>query len=34
MSLWLFNIHKDGVMKEMKMGMGRTGMRFLEEDRE
>ena len=25
MSLWLFNVHMDGVMKEVKMGMGESG---------
>ena len=33
-SLWLFNIYIDGVMKEVKMGMGRRGVRFLEDGRE
>ena len=25
MSPWLFNVYMDGVMKEVKMGMGRRG---------
>ena len=33
-SPWLFNVYMDGVMKEAKMGMGRRGMRFLEDGRE
>ena len=33
-SLWLFNVYMDGLMKEVKMGMGRRGMRFLEDERE
>ena len=33
MSLWLFNVYMDAVMKEVKMGMGRWGVRFLEERR-
>ena len=28
MSLWLFNVYMDGVMKEVKMGMVRMGVRF------
>ena len=31
---WLFNVYMDGVMKEVKMGMGRKGVRFLEDGRE
>ena len=31
MSPWLFNVYMD---EEMKMGMGRRGVRFLEEGRE
>ena len=31
MSLWLFSVYMDAVMKEVKMGMGRRGVRFLEE---
>ena len=34
MSPWLFNVYMDGVMKEVKMGMGRRGVRFLEDGRE
>ena len=34
MSPYLFNVHMDGVMKEVKMGMGRKEVRFLEEGRE
>ena len=34
MSPWLFNLYIDTVMKEVKMGMGRRGVRFLEEGRE
>ena len=34
MSLWLFNVYIDGVMKEVKMGMGRRGVSFLEDMRE
>ena len=33
MSSWLFNVHMDAVMKEVKMGMGRR-VRFMEEGRE
>ena len=33
-SLWLFNVYMDQVMKEVKMGMRRKGVRFLEEGRE
>ena len=33
-SPWLFNVYLDGVMKEVKMGMGRVGVRFQEERRE
>ena len=32
MSAWLFNVCMDGVMKEM--GMGRRGVKFLEDGRE
>ena len=32
MSLWLFNIYMDGVMK-VKMGMGRMGVKVLEDGR-
>ena len=34
MSPWPFNAYLDGVMKEVKMGMGRRGVRFLEDGRE
>ena len=34
MSPWLFNVYMDGVMKEVKMGMGRRGVRFMEDGRE
>ena len=30
MSPWQFNAYMDGVMKEVKMGMGRRGVNFLE----
>ena len=30
MSPWLFHVYMDGLMKEVKMGMGRRGVRFLE----
>ena len=30
-SPWLFNVYMDTVMKEVKMGMGRMVVRFLEE---
>ena len=33
MSPWLFNVYKDTVIKEMKMGMGRRRVRFQEEGR-
>ena len=33
-SPWLFNVYMDGVMKEVKMGMGKRRMRFQEEGRE
>ena len=33
-SPWLFNVYMDGVMKEVKMGMGRRGVSFLEDRRE
>ena len=29
-SPWLFNVYMDGVMKEVKMGMGRRRVSFLE----
>ena len=31
---WLFDIYMDAVMKEVKMGMGRNGVLFMEEERE
>ena len=31
MSPWIFNVYMDAVMKEVKMRMGRRGMRFMEE---
>ena len=34
MSPWLFNVYIDGVMKEVKMGMGRRGASFMEDGRE
>ena len=34
MSPWLFNVYMDGVMKEVKMGMERKGVSFLEDERE
>ena len=34
MSPWLFNVYMNGVMKEVKIGMGRRGMRFLENGRD
>ena len=34
MSPWLFNVNMDAVIKEVKMGMGRRGGRFMEEGRE
>ena len=34
MSPWLFNVYMDAVMKEVKMGMGRRGVRFQEKGRE
>ena len=34
MSPWLFNVYMDAVMKEVKMGMGRRGVRFQDEGRE
>ena len=34
MSPWLFNVYMDGVMKEVKMEMGRRSVRFLEDGRE
>ena len=34
MSPWFFNVYMDAVMKEVKMGMGRRGVRFHEDGRE
>ena len=34
MSSWLFNVYMDGLLKQVKMGMGRRGVRFLEDERE
>ena len=34
MSPWVLNLYIHVVIKEVKMGIGRTGMRFLEEGRE
>ena len=34
MSTWLFNVYMDGVMKEVKMEIGRRGASFLEDGRE
>ena len=34
MSSWLFNVYMDAVMKDVKMGMGRRGVRFMEEWRD
>ena len=31
---WLFNVYMDEVMKEVKMGMGRRGVRYLEDGTE
>ena len=33
-STWPFNMYMDAMMKEVKMGMGRMRVRFLEEGRE
>ena len=33
MSPWLFNVYMDGVMKEVKMEMGKRGVSFLENGR-
>ena len=33
MSPWLFNAYMDAVIKEVKMGMGRRGVRFQEKGR-
>ena len=34
MSLWLFNVYMDAVMKEVKIWMGGMGVKFLEKRRE
>ena len=34
MSPWLFNVYMNAVTKEVKMGMGRRGVRFQGEGRE
>ena len=34
MSFWLFTAYMDAVMKEVKIWMGRMGVRFMEERRE
>ena len=34
MSLWLSHIYMDAVLKEVKMGMGRRGVRFLDDGKE
>ena len=34
MSPWLFDVYMDTVKNELKMGMGRRGVRFQEEGRE
>ena len=34
MSPWLLNVYMDGVMKDVKMGVGRRRVRFLEDGRE
>ena len=31
MSLWLTNLYIDALVREVKIGMGSTGVRFLEE---
>ena len=31
---WLFSVYMDAMMKELKMGIGRRGVRFQEEGRE
>ena len=31
---WLINVYINAVMKEVKMGMGRMGVKFLKEGRE
>ena len=34
MSPWLFNMYMNVVIKEVKVGMGRMGVRFMEAERE
>ena len=34
MSLWLFNVYVESMMKEVKIRMGKIGVRFLKESRE
>ena len=34
MSSWLFSMYIDAVMKQVKVGMGKMGVSFLEEERE
>ena len=34
MSTWLFNLYIDGIIKEVKVRMGRRGVRFLDYGRE
>ena len=34
MSPWVLNVYMDAVIKEVKMGIGKRGVRFLEEGRE
>ena len=34
MSPWLFNVYMDGMMKEVKMRMGRRRVSFMEDRRE
>ena len=31
---WFFNVYVDAVMEEVKIGLGRMGVRLLEEERE
>ena len=31
---WLFNVYMDAVIKKVRMGMGRKGVRFLEKERD
>ena len=33
MSPWFFNVYMNTMMKDVKMGMGRMGVRFMEEGR-